>query len=188
MRVIAGTAKGRRLKGPPERGKRGAGAPTTRPSSDLVREAMFSALTSMGTDFSRVLDLYAGSGALGIEALSRGGGHCDFVERHGPTCRLIRENLEITGLADDATAHCMPVERVFERLEGVYTLVLADPPYGEPSAPAFMQQLAESTLVSAGVTVIVLEHGAREEPSAALGPFALVSSRRHGDSALSIYR
>ena len=84
MRVIAGSAKGRRLKGPPER--RGASA-VTRPTSDLVRESLFSALDSMEADFTQVLDLYAGSGALGIEALSRGDGTCDFVERHRTVCR-----------------------------------------------------------------------------------------------------
>ena len=73
MRVIAGTARGRRLKGGSERGLRA--------TSDLVRGAMFDMLQSMGADLSRVLDLYAGTGALGIEALSRGAGWCDFVEK-----------------------------------------------------------------------------------------------------------
>lgn len=188
MRVIAGSAKGRRLKGPPDRGRRGFAGSITRPSSDLVREAMFSALASMGADFSRVLDLYAGSGALGIEALSRGADHCDFVERQRVACKLISENLRATGLDEYAVVHCMPAERALERLEGVYTLVLADPPYADTSAETFMDAIAASTLVKPGASVIVLEHSARDEPKAALGPFSLVSSRRHGDSAVSIYR
>lgn len=188
MRVIAGLAKGRRLKGPRERGKRGAGSSQTRPSSDLVRESMFSALASMGADLSRVLDLYAGTGALGIEALSRGAGRCDFVERQREACAVIAENLRATGLDEQATVHCIPVRKSLERLEGVYTLVLADPPYADETSLPFIEELAESKLVVPGETVIVLEHSAREEPKAAVGPFALVSSRRHGDSAVSIYR
>ena len=188
MRVISGSAKGRRLKGPPERGRRGGSTPVTRPTSDIVRESMFSALASMGADLSRVLDLYAGSGALGIEALSRGDGRCDFVEKQGAACRLIHENLRATGLEERGAVHCMPVEKAAGRLEGVYTLVLADPPYADEGALSVVASVAESSLVAPGETVIVLEHGAREEPRAALGPFSLVSSRRHGDSAVSIYR
>src|SRR3970282_1802942 len=110
MRVIAGRAKGRRLAGPPSR--------ATRPTSDLVRGAMFSALSSMGADMSRVLDLYAGSGALGIEALSRGGGSLYFVERDATACAIIRENLRLTGFERQARVHCLSAERVLERLDG----------------------------------------------------------------------
>ncbi|MEE8385300.1 MAG: RsmD family RNA methyltransferase, partial [Dehalococcoidia bacterium] len=88
MRVIAGRAKGHRLAGPASRG--------TRPTSDLVRGAVFSALEAMGADMTRTLDLYAGSGALGIEALSRGGQWCDFVEKDGRACASIRENVAKT--------------------------------------------------------------------------------------------
>jgi len=187
MRVIAGVAKGRRLKGPPARSLREPSA-GTRPSSDLVRGAMFSALSSMNADMSRVLDLYAGSGALGIEALSRGAQHCDFIERNRTACEVIRENLRLTGFEKDAEVHCFDAGRAIERLEGVYTLVLADPPYADNQATAVIAALAGSDLVQAGTTVIVWEHGARDEPAAALGPFSLSSARRHGDSAVSIYR
>lgn len=187
MRVIAGMAKGRRLKGPPARSRREVAA-VTRPSSDLVRGAMFSALSSMGADMSRVLDLYAGSGALGIEALSRGGGSCDFVERDAQACAIIRENLRLTGFEAPARVHCLAAERALERLDGPFTLVLADPPYADEEAILVLATFAESCLLEAGKTVIVLEHGARDEPSAELGPFSLDSARRHGDSAVSIYR
>src|SRR5947209_3398720 len=126
MRVIAGAAKGRRLKGPPPRARRQAPA-VTRPSSDLVRAAVFSALASMGADMLRVLDLYAGSGALGVEALSRGADWCDFVERDASACAVIRENLRLTGFESQARVHYLPAERAMERLDGPYTLVMADP-------------------------------------------------------------
>ena len=187
MRVIAGSAKGRRLKSPPERSRRGAST-VTRPTSGLVRESLFSALDSLGADFGRVLDLYAGSGALGIEALSRGDGTCDFVERQRDACRLIQENLRITGFESQATVLCLAAQKAIDRLEGPYTLVLADPPYGDQAALPLLESLAESRLVTQDGSVIVLEHSVREEPKAALGPFALVNSRRHGDSAVSIYR
>lgn len=182
MRVIAGRAKGHRLKGPRDRSGR------TRPSSDLIRGAIFSALASLGADLSRVLDLYAGSGALGIEALSRGAAWCDFVERDPRACALIRENLRSTGLQDQAGVHCTAVERAPARLQGPYTLVLADPPYADAAALSALEAVASSPLVEAGTTLLVLEHSARQEPPARLGPLSLVSQRRHGDSAVSIYR
>ncbi len=92
MRVIAGRAKGHQLKVP-----KGTG---TRPATDLVRGAIFSILETTTSNWSRVLDLFAGSGALGIEALSRGAGWVDFVEREPRCCSIIRENLEKTKLAD----------------------------------------------------------------------------------------
>src|SRR4051794_6269673 len=91
MRVIAGEARGRTLRAP--RGLR------TRPTSDLLRGAIFSMLAAMGLKPSRVLDLYAGSGALGIEALSRGAIHADFVERDRVACAVIQSNLEHSACA-----------------------------------------------------------------------------------------
>ncbi len=179
MRVIAGRAKGRRLSGPRGRG--------TRPSSELVRGAIFSALASLGADLSRVLDLYAGTGALGIEALSRGAQWCDFVEKDPRACAAIRDNLSRTGFAERARVHCAPVERALERLEGTYTLVLADPPYAAEAA-GFLDRMGASALVEPAKTVLVLEHSAREEGLERLGALSLLSRRRHGDTAVSIYR
>ena len=186
MRVIAGTARGRRLKSPPAR-PRGGAAPV-RPSSDLMRGAIFSALISLHVDLSRVLDIYAGSGALGIEALSRGAECCDFIERDPAACAIIRDNLRLTGFEAKGVVHCIPAERAATRLSGSYSLVLADPPYADAQASSVLQSLASSALVERGHTILVLEHGARSEPAAAVGPLALLNSRRHGDSAVSIYR
>jgi 16S rRNA (guanine966-N2)-methyltransferase len=179
MRVIAGRAKGHRLAGPPSR--------ATRPTSDLVRGAIFSALDSMGADLSRVLDLYAGSGALGIEALSRGSQHCDFVERDARACASIRQNLSKTGFEGQAQVVCAPAERALARLEGPYTLVLADPPYALEAA-ATLEQLAERGLSEAGRTTLVLEHSSREEAPEQLAGLTQVKTLRHGDTAVSVYR
>ncbi len=179
MRVIAGRAKGHRLAGPPSR--------ATRPTSDLVRGAIFSALEAMGAELTRVLDLYAGSGALGIEALSRGGHWCDFVEKNARACASIRENLAKTGFDEQARVHCTPVERAASRLEGPYTLVLADPPYAQAATEA-LERLAETGLVEDGSAVLVLEHSSREDAPERLGGLSQVKTLRHGDSAVSIYR
>ncbi len=179
MRVIAGRAKGHRLAGPASRG--------TRPTSDLVRGAVFSALEAMGADITRTLDLYAGSGALGIEALSRGGQWCDFVEKDGRACASIRENVAKTKFEGQAKVHCTPVERAHGRLEGPYTLVLADPPYAMEAAPV-LERLADWGLVEGGRTVLALEHSSREEGPERLAGLSRVKTLRHGDSAVSIYR
>jgi len=126
MRVIAGEAKGLRLKRPAAR--------HLRPTSDLVRGAIFDILASLGADCTRVLDLYAGSGALGIEALSRGAHWCDFVEQDRAACAIIRENLALAGFQERTRVHCMSVEKALDRLDGPYDLVLMDPPYEEGGA------------------------------------------------------
>ena len=134
-----------------------------------------------------MLDLYAGSGALGIEALSRGGSWCDFVEKDARACASIRENLAKTGFDEQARVHCAPVERAASRLDGPYTLVLADPPYAQAAAEA-LERLADTGLVEAGSTVLVLEHSSREDAPERLGGLSQVKTLRHGDSAVSIYR
>ncbi len=181
MRVIAGEARGRRLKAPTGRGG-------TRPTSDLVRGAIFSALAAMQADMTRVLDLYAGSGALGIEALSRGAGWCDFVEQRRAVCTVIEENLKATGQDDTAAVHCLSVEKALKKLHGPYSLVLADPPYDDPAAVSLLDGLARSPLVDIPNTIVLLEHSSRIQPSDSLGKMRLVKSLAHGDSAVAIYR
>jgi len=186
VRVIAGSARGRPLKGPPPRG-RGA-ATAVRPSSDLVRGALFDSLASLGADFTRVLDLYAGTGALGIEALSRGGESCDFVEKDRNMAAVIRENLAATNFADRANVIAAPVERVIATLSGPYTFVVADPPYADDSALALITQLAGSGAIDAEDGTVAFEHNSRVEPPADIAGFSLVRSLRHGDSSVSIYQ
>ncbi len=151
-----------------------------------MRGALFSALEALGADFSRVLDLYAGTGALGIEALSRGAQKCDFVERDRGMAEVIRGNLEATGFGDRAKVYLGSVERVIDRLDGDYSLVLADPSYDDPAAIFTLERVAQSTLVDED-SVVVYEHSARGEAPGTLGPFSLARQLRHGDSALSIY-
>lgn len=157
-----------------------------RPTSDLVRGALFDMLDAAGVSYERVLDLYAGTGALGIEALSRGGGLCDFVERDRRTADLIRENLRITALESRGRVIVAPVERSLPRLRPPYTLILADPPYADDAAIQAIDAVA-SAVADRG-TVLALEHSKRREPPPRLGPLQLVRSRRHGDTVISVYR
>jgi 16S rRNA (guanine966-N2)-methyltransferase len=186
MRVIAGSAKGRHLKGPPHR-RKGSQSEGARPSSDMMRGALFSALEAMGVDLTRVADFYAGTGALGIEALSRGAEWCDFVERDRAMSDVIRENLALTNFQDRAKVYPIASERALERLQEPYTLVLADPPYDDSAAWGLLEELASSGLVEAE-TVIAVEHSGRNEPRGDLGSYVLVKVLRHGDSAISIYQ
>ena len=178
MRVIAGKARGHRLRGP-----RSA---ATRPTSDLVRGAIFSSLQSQGVDLSRVLDLYAGTGALGIEALSRGAAWCDFVEKNAGACALIRQNLESTGFSGQSHVYSTGVEQALERLTGPYGLVLADPPYEDDAVPLLEKLIENGLLAEEGI--IVLEQSSRKPQPETLGPLALQRTQRHGDTQVSVYR
>ena len=122
MRVIAGTARGRKLVAPHGN--------TVRPTADRVRQATFNALESRGaiTD-ARVLDLFAGSGALGIEALSRGAAHCTFVEKDRSAVEAVNRNLETLGFTARATVVPAEVSRFLRTPVRNVDLVLADPPY-----------------------------------------------------------
>lgn len=122
MRVVAGVARGRRIAAPPGR--------DTRPTTDRVREAVFNALWSLGAvEDAVVVDLFAGSGALGIEALSRGAASVHFVEADRRAASVIEQNLASLDLADRAVVLRRPVEAALDQLPVAVDLVLADPPY-----------------------------------------------------------
>ena len=121
VRIVAGDLRGRRLVAPP--------AATTRPTTDKVREAVFNALASLDAVVdARVVDLYAGSGALGIEALSRGAAHCTFVERDRAAVRAIDENIAALGLRD--RTRVVVADGIASAPQLPADLVFADPPYG----------------------------------------------------------
>jgi 16S rRNA (guanine966-N2)-methyltransferase len=125
MRIVAGTARGRPLVAPP--------GSSTRPTTDRVREAIFNALWARGLpEGVDVADLFAGSGALGVEALSRGATHATFVDRDRAALQAIRRNVETCGFADRATIVAGPVERWLDGLGAAgprFGLVFCDPPY-----------------------------------------------------------
>jgi 16S rRNA (guanine966-N2)-methyltransferase len=152
-----------------------------------VRGAIFDALEAHGADMARVLDLYAGSGAVGIEALSRGAGWCDFVEADATNAALIKENLRLAGVEERGKVHKAKAERAPERLAEAYTLVLADPPYNDDAASATLERIAGSPLVSEATT-LVLEHSHRRPAPERLGRLTRAWARRYGDTEVSMYR
>lgn len=179
MRVITGKAKGHHLKVP----KRKA----TRPATDLVRGAIFSILETTASNWSRALDLFSGSGALGIEALSRGTGWVDFVEHEPGCCRIIKENLEKTGLSAQAHVYCCSVAKALSFLDQEYDIILIDPPYSDSSIGNLIQQLAGSKLVGAK-TIVVVTHSPRLSLASSYPPLRLIKERRHGDSCITLYK
>lgn len=178
MRVIAGTLGGRRLTAPAGR--------DTRPTSDRVREALFSTLGPL--DGERVLDLYAGSGALGIEALSRGAGEADFVERARPALAALRANLAALDLVPPvARVHARDAAAVLRdaRTAGeAYDLVFLDPPYRQ--APALGAPLGETLPAILAPGARVVSESDRRAPLDL--PFGLEHERGYGDTIIRIHR
>lgn len=176
LRIIAGELRGRRIAVPP-----GAGV---RPTADRVREALFSILGCAVRD-ARVLDAYAGSGALGFEALSRGATRATFIEADRRALRTMRANAAELGVAKRCTVHAGRVIDVLRRgdVAGPFDLVFADPPYEGTEAAPFLV-LAASVLAENGV--VVLERDSRKVAAAADG---LDRSRtaRYGRCCLDFY-
>lgn len=178
MRVIAGKAKGHRLKVPK--------GTTIRPATDLVRGAIFSILESITSDWAQVLDLFSGSGALGIEALSRGAGWVDFVEQEPRCCAIIRQNLEKTKLAEQAHIYCCSVAKALSFLDKEYNIILMDPPYSNSSIGNLITQLATSKLVGPN-SILVVTHSPRFPLASAYATLNLIKEHRHGDSCIALY-
>ncbi len=179
MRVIAGIAKGHQIKAP--RGTK------TRPATDLVRGAIFSILETTTSNWQQVLDLFAGSGALGIEALSRGAGWVDFVDQEPRCCAIIRQNLEKTKLAAQSHIYCCSVAKALSFLDKEYSIILIDPPYSDTSIGRLITQLAASRLVGTD-TIMVVTHSPHLSLSSTYGTLNLTKERRHGDSCIAIYQ
>ena len=183
MRVIAGTAKGRRL--------HTVKGQAVRPTADRVKEALFSILGSRFELADGVfLDLFAGSGAIGIEALSRGATHVTFVEQHAGTCQVLRDNLSLCGFLDRAAVHCTPVHRALRAAAArgeVYQGAFVDPPYGRGLANACLKELGDVRVLDRDAWVMV-EHHADEALAASYGPLHLTHSRRYGKTCLALYQ
>jgi 16S rRNA (guanine966-N2)-methyltransferase len=183
MRVIAGSAKGHHLKEPPSK--------ATRPTSDKIKGALFSMLESLcGIGDARVLDLYSGTGALGVEALSRGAAWADLVDSSRAACTVIKENLAVARCVDRAAVHCLSVKTAlsapyFTQGPG-YDIILLDPPYADPDIANVMDLLAAVSLVHDD-TVVVLEHARRFPVQESYGRLHLLKTRCHGDTGLSIF-
>lgn len=181
MRVIAGTYRGRSLKS--------IDAPGLRPTTDRVRESIFNIVASrIDLEGASVLDLFAGTGALGIEALSRGATSCDFVERDRRTADTIQANLETFGASSEGSVHRGDAIAFLRKASRPYRLVVADPPYratlfDELLSLVFSQQ--QKLLEPGGI--FVLEHSSAMRPGTdPRYPSAL--ERSFGDTAITLYQ
>ena len=184
MRVIAGDRRGFQLKGPAGR--------FTRPMADRVREALFSMLASLGVEPVRVLDLYAGTGGIGIEALSRGAESADFVERNAAAAAVVRANLAHTRYTDVARVYQEPVAAFLSRVErgqaerAPYDLIVMDPPYADPDLVATLERVGRSPLVES-TTILAIGHSPRVTLPERAGRLVRLRERCYGDSCFSIY-
>jgi 16S rRNA (guanine966-N2)-methyltransferase len=180
VRIVAGEFRGRELTTP--------AGDATRPTAARAREALFAILVDVRD--ARVLDLYAGSGALGLEALSRGAERAVFVEVNKAAQRAIRDNVVRLGVDARATLLPLRAEAALRALErhGPFSLVFADPPWADAQAAfGFLERLATGALLAPAAR-LVLEHAARSGPVIAeSSPLTPVDTRRWGDTAVTIF-
>ena len=181
MRVIGGIAKGRRLSVP-----KGS---AVRPTADRVKESLFNILPR-DLSGTRVLDLFAGSGNLSIEALSRGAESATLVEASERSAAAIRENLSRLAFNDRAQVLLMPVARAlraFAKRGATFDVILLDPPYDQNLVGVSLDLVAQGHLLSA-VGTAVAEHSVREAVKPSYGALILNDQRRYGDTLLSFFR
>lgn len=180
MRVIGGTKRGRRL--------RTVGGLAVRPTSDRLRETLFNILAH-SIQGSRFLDICAGSGAIGIEALSRGASEVTFIERERHACTIIQANLTTLGITSEATTINRDAAAALKRLEQEarqFDVVFFDPPYASQLYGQVIGQLGAGHLLSAAALVIV-EHRAKTPPEPEYGRLRICREVRQGESALAFY-
>ena len=183
MRVIAGSARGRRLASP--KGNR------VRPTADRVKEALFNILVSATDGLSgwRVLDICAGTGNLGIEALSRGAACAVFVDSSRDSADVIRKNLELTGFTCASRIVVQEAQSALKSMEGreqPFDLVLLDPPYGQGILPPLLETLGSSSLL-ADTVMVVAEFSDRESVDERYGRLERTDIRTYGDTVLAFF-
>jgi 16S rRNA (guanine966-N2)-methyltransferase len=178
MRINGGTARGMTLKVPLKC--------QIRPTTDMVRGAIFSILASLGGNWSRCLDLYAGTGALGIESLSRDASWVDFIDQEPRCCAIIKQNLEKAGFAQKAHVYCRSVSKALAFLHGSYDVIFMDPPYSDTNIGEILMKLDGSNYVD-NSSLIVIPHATRSQLADTYGRLHRIKERRHGDTCISIY-
>ncbi len=180
MRVIAGDAKGTRLEAPKDQ--------KTRPTLDRVREALFSILGAKVTE-ARVLDLYAGTGAIGIEALSRGAVHCEFIENNAQCAGLIRRNLEAARVGSRAEIRQLGVPEAISELGDAgrsFDLIYADPPFNFEDYSLICDELTRYNLLDPG-GILIIEHDSRMSLSDCSPELSCFREASYGATCLSFF-
>lgn len=186
MRIISGSARGRKLLAPGRRF-----GDLIRPTSDRAREAIFNILAARVAG-ARVLDLFAGTGALGLEALSRGAARALFVDGQRSVIELIERNVALCGFSDRATVVQKDLARGLAFLTasqpaGGFDLVFLDPPYGGALALRLLESLAGGNLLAAK-GMVVLEDAAEAQYPQTLGPLVCLDRRRYGEAGFWLYQ
>lgn len=187
MRIISGICRGRNLRAPGP----GAGKSGIRPTADRVREALFSILGDRPRG-ARVLDLYAGTGALGLEAMSRGAASAVFVDNGEAALGLVRKNVELCGFTEKTLVLRRDLTRFPAFLQelcpaGGFELIFLDPPYRQGLVDRFLRDLAELPLLARD-GLLVAEEAAGVEPAAGGPGLVLADRRSYGDTAIWFYR
>ncbi len=178
-RVIAGSAKGTRLRAP---------GPGTRPLADRVKQTLF-AILEPELSGAVVLDLFAGSGAAGIEALSRGADRAVFVEKDPSAVSVVRANLDATATSNRADVIRADVERWLADASGAFHLVIVDPPYADTALLGrVLERLGGRDAPLAPDARVVAKHFWRDRPPERVGMLAVERDRRFGETALTFYR
>ncbi|MGA2401531.1 MAG: 16S rRNA (guanine(966)-N(2))-methyltransferase RsmD [Syntrophobacteraceae bacterium] len=178
MRIIAGAFRGRRLHAP--KGKR------IRPTIDRVREAIFNIIAAEVAG-AKVLDLFAGTGAMGLEALSRGAQFSFFVDQGEEAVRLIRENVQLCGVQDMSRIIQGSAASAIRRLGSeneLFDLIFMDPPYGKGHIEKALEIIGE---VARNDALVIAEHHAKDEPPQVSGIWRKDRERRYGDTLISVY-
>lgn len=176
MRVITGTARGRKLKTLP--------GLDVRPTTDMVKEAIFS-IIQFEVEGANVLDLFAGSGQLGIEALSRGARFCVFVDSSRESQAVVRENLASTGLARQGRVAAMDYQGFLASTSELFDIALLDPPYGQGMAEKALPMLAPKMSPNG---VILCETGLKEQLPPTVEAFKIYRKYRYGKKMVTVYR
>ncbi|HVF91490.1 MAG TPA: 16S rRNA (guanine(966)-N(2))-methyltransferase RsmD [Blastocatellia bacterium] len=180
MRVIGGKYRGRQL--------RTAAGLDVRPTSDRLRETLFNILAP-SIRGSRFLDICAGSGAVGIEALSRGASHVTLIESSRQTCAIIRENIRALAIGDEARVINREAAQEISRLSGEgepFDIVFLDPPYASALYSEVLERVSQGGLISDD-GIVVVEHGSKKPPRESYGRLRVYREVRQGESALAFY-
>lgn len=178
MRVITGSARGKRLKDLP--------GLDTRPTTDRVKEGLFNVI-QFDIEGRRVLDLFAGTGQLGIECLSRGAAFCDFVDSAPAAMKVVRENVTACRLSDRAAFHQKDFSAFLGGARGKYDLIFLDPPYASGNLERAMERIAAIDIVSGNGIIICespVEHSLPELPA----PYEWTGEYRYGKIKVTLYR
>ena len=179
MRIIGGAFRGRILSVPK--------GDQTRPSSGLIRKAFFDICKNEIVD-AEFLDLFAGSGAMGIEAISRGAKFCTFVDKSPLACRAIKQNIESLSIQKQTEVFCLPIERALETLKRkkrCFSLIFLDPPYGKDLLPPILETIMAFQLLTSSGKIFAEESAKTAIPQCT--SLKLLNKRTYGDSILLEY-